>query len=256
MANRRMFARTVTTSGRFLRLSAQSRLLYFSLGMEADDDGFVEGLSQLMLSGSGMEHLEELEQRGFVQVCDWENLVVYIRDWRENNLIRADRYTPSVYRGVYPQVLEEADKSKPHPQPVPEETRDTGEVEPEAACAPVNREETVSQPVNQGETTCREDGHILGDSRLTQVRLGKERIVQNSLIQDSSIQNNSIQNRLEKESAGKPQATEAGNEKAASPKTGEAGIEFEEKRRKALELLMNSKHFRPSRAAPGSSCPV
>ena len=47
MANRRMFARSVTSSGRFLRMSAQARLLYYDLGMEADDDGFAEGFGRL-----------------------------------------------------------------------------------------------------------------------------------------------------------------------------------------------------------------
>ena len=43
MANRRMFSRSITGSGRFLRLSPQARALYYDLGMEADDDGFADG---------------------------------------------------------------------------------------------------------------------------------------------------------------------------------------------------------------------
>ena len=64
MANRRMFARSVTGSGRFLRMSAQARLLYYDLGMEADDDGFAEGFGRLAITGSTEEHLKELERQG------------------------------------------------------------------------------------------------------------------------------------------------------------------------------------------------
>ena len=96
MANRRMFARSVTSSGRFLRMSPQARLLYYDLGMEADDDGFAEGFARLAATRAEEEHLFELEQRGFITIPDRENLVVHITDWEVNNQIRKDRYTPSV----------------------------------------------------------------------------------------------------------------------------------------------------------------
>ena len=52
MANRRMFSRSITGSGRFLRLSAQARALYYDLGMEADDDGFAEAYVRMLATGS------------------------------------------------------------------------------------------------------------------------------------------------------------------------------------------------------------
>ena len=42
MAERRMFAKAVINSARFLRMPATARLLYYDLGMAADDDGVVE----------------------------------------------------------------------------------------------------------------------------------------------------------------------------------------------------------------------
>ena len=65
MANRRMFSRTVTGSGRFLRLGAQTRALYFDLGMEADDDGFVEAYARMLSTGSKTRNLKELLEAGF-----------------------------------------------------------------------------------------------------------------------------------------------------------------------------------------------
>ena len=39
MAERRMFAKSVINSARFLMMPASSRLLYYDFGMSADDDG-------------------------------------------------------------------------------------------------------------------------------------------------------------------------------------------------------------------------
>ena len=43
MAQRRMFHTDVVESDKFLDLSAGAQLLYFHLGMQADDDGFLIG---------------------------------------------------------------------------------------------------------------------------------------------------------------------------------------------------------------------
>lgn len=41
MAERRMFSKTVTKSDAFLDMPTSARCLYFHLGMQADDDGFI-----------------------------------------------------------------------------------------------------------------------------------------------------------------------------------------------------------------------
>ena len=154
MANRRMFSRSITGSGRFLRLSAQARLLYYDLGMEADDEGFAESYVRLLVTGSQETHLRELEEHGFLEILDQENLLVHITDWQTNNLIRKDRFSPSFYHDRYPQyqteTKEEPAAAEPEPEGQPEE----------------HREETSRQ----------QDGCFLGDTRLTQVRLGKDRL--------------------------------------------------------------------------------
>ena len=70
MASRRMFSRAITGSGRFLRLSAQARALYYDLGMEADDDGFVEAFVRLRATGAEEDHLRELERAGLILILD------------------------------------------------------------------------------------------------------------------------------------------------------------------------------------------
>lgn len=161
MANRRMFARSVTGSGRFLRMSAQARLLYYDLGMEADDDGFAEGFGRLAITRSTEEHLKELERQGFITIPDRENLVIHITDWEVNNQIRKDRYTPSVYRGLYPRCVGEAPVEKNEPQ------------QAEAPAEAKTQEESTD---NHSETKEAPAGCHLVDQWLTQVRLGKDRL--------------------------------------------------------------------------------
>ena len=96
MAERRMFAKSITGSARFLRMPVSSRLLYYDLGMAADDDGVVEAFSILRLSGATEDDLRVLVSKNFVQVLN-DDLVSVILDWKQNNQIRPDRYKPSIY---------------------------------------------------------------------------------------------------------------------------------------------------------------
>lgn len=96
MAQRRMFSKAVVNSARFLRMPQTSRLLYYDLGMAADDDGIVEAFTVIRTTGAAEDDLRVLASRGFVTVLN-EDLVSYITDWQQNNQLRRDRYTPSVY---------------------------------------------------------------------------------------------------------------------------------------------------------------
>ncbi len=99
MAERRMFARAVINSARFLRMPQTSRLLYYDLGMAADDDGVVEAFTVLRTTGAAEDDLRVLASRGFVTVLN-EDLVSVITDWRRNNYIQGDRYHPSIYKAL------------------------------------------------------------------------------------------------------------------------------------------------------------
>ena len=91
MAERRMFAKSVIGSARFLRMPSSSRLLYYDLGMQADDDGVVEAFSVMRTTGATEDDLRVLCSRGFVTVLN-DDLVAYITDWTRNNQIKKDRY--------------------------------------------------------------------------------------------------------------------------------------------------------------------
>ena len=99
MAQRRMFNKSITNSSKFLKMPMSSRLLYYDLGMNADDDGFVEHFMVLRMTGATMQDLGVLEANGLVKVFD-EN-VLWIMDWKENNYIQKDRYQPSKYLQIY-----------------------------------------------------------------------------------------------------------------------------------------------------------
>ena len=233
MANRRMFARSVTSSGRFLRMSPQARLLYFDLGMEADDDGFVEAYGRLAATRAEEEHLFELEQRGFITILDRENLVVHITDWEANNLIRKDRYTPSVYRSVYPQCVGEAPVEKNEPQ------------QAEAPAEAIVQEDSM---VNHQEITDTPDGSSLVNQRLTQDRLGKDRLGKDSLRKDNRREKREEEREEEKEE--ETPAFAAGNACSGVYLLDDVQTEFEKKKQKAMELLLNSERFRNPRASP------
>lgn len=97
MARRRMFANAIITSAKFLRMPATSRLLYYDLGMAADDDGCVEAFSVMRMTGATEDDLRVLASKGFIKVLN-ADLVSYILDWNTNNQIRKDRYTEGMYK--------------------------------------------------------------------------------------------------------------------------------------------------------------
>lgn len=96
LAERRMFSKTVISSARFLRMPPTSRLLYFDLGMEADDDGCVEAFTVMRKTGAAEDDLRVLVSKGFIRILN-EDLVSHILDWKANNYIQKDRYHPSIY---------------------------------------------------------------------------------------------------------------------------------------------------------------
>lgn len=120
MAQRRMFSRKIIDSARFMKMPISSQLLYFHLGLRADDDGIVEAFNVIKLMGSGEDDLRVLVSKGFVKVLN-EDLVTFICDWREHNKIRSDRKIDSMYKNLLLEIVpdtallesrERADKKK------------------------------------------------------------------------------------------------------------------------------------------------
>ena len=80
MAERRMFAKSVIDSDAFLELPARCQLLYFHLGMRADDDGFVnKARAILRLTGCTEADMKTLIAAQYL--ISFPSGVVVIRHW-------------------------------------------------------------------------------------------------------------------------------------------------------------------------------
>ncbi|NCE66324.1 hypothetical protein D1159_17545 [Pseudoflavonifractor sp. 524-17] len=108
MTERCMFAKSIIGSARFLRMPPTSRLLYYDLGMAADDDGIVEAFSVMRTTGANEDDLRVLVSKGFVRVLN-EDLVTYITDWSRNNYIQKDRCRPSIYREILVKLSDDSE---------------------------------------------------------------------------------------------------------------------------------------------------
>ena len=97
MADKRMFAKTIVDSDNFLEMPMSARLLYYDLGMRADDDGFVNSPKKIMrIIGASTDDMNILIARKFI--IPFDSGIVVIRHWRINNYLRKDRYTETTYR--------------------------------------------------------------------------------------------------------------------------------------------------------------
>ena len=96
MAERRMFAKTIVLSDAFLDMPMSARCFYFTLGMFADDDGFVNNPKAIMRQcGASIDDMNVLLAKKFVLL--FEDGVIVIKHWRINNYLRNDRYVQTKY---------------------------------------------------------------------------------------------------------------------------------------------------------------
>ena len=104
MAERRMFAKTIIDSDAFIDMPVTARLLYYDLGMRADDDGFVNSPKKIMrMVGASQDDLTILITKKFI--IPFDTGVVVIKHWRIHNYIRNDRYKPTKYEEEKSQLV-------------------------------------------------------------------------------------------------------------------------------------------------------
>lgn len=96
MAEKRMFAKSIVLSDAFLDMPMSARCLYFTMGMLADDDGFVSAPKSIMRQcGASQDDMAILIQKRYVLA--FESGVIVIKHWRINNYLRQDRYSETTY---------------------------------------------------------------------------------------------------------------------------------------------------------------
>lgn len=91
-----MFAKTIVFSDSFLDMPLSARCLYFTLGMVADDDGFVNNPKSIMRQcGAQEDDMKILLAKNFLLA--FESGVIVIKHWRINNYLQKDRYNATKY---------------------------------------------------------------------------------------------------------------------------------------------------------------
>lgn len=96
MAERRMFAKSIVLSDAFLDMPATARCLYFTLGMFADDDGFVGSPKGIMRQcGASQDDMNILLAKRFL--LSFDSGVIVIKHWRINNYLQSDRHKDTTY---------------------------------------------------------------------------------------------------------------------------------------------------------------
>lgn len=100
-----MISKTVTQTQRFLRLPLEAQALYFHLIQNCDDDGVVEAYPIIRMIGASEDNLGLLVVKRFVKPLN-EEMVYFVVDFHEQNTVRKDRYTPSIYKDLLEQSPE------------------------------------------------------------------------------------------------------------------------------------------------------
>lgn len=87
-----MFTKSIVLSDDFLDMPMSARCLYFTLGMLADDDGFINSPKAIMRQcGASTDDMRILIAKKYL--LEFDTGVIVIRHWRLNNYLRSDRYT-------------------------------------------------------------------------------------------------------------------------------------------------------------------
>ena len=158
-----MFSDEITTSDAFLDMPSGSQLLYFHLGMSADDDGFVANPKMIMrVIGASEDEYKILIAKKFILV--FQNGVCVIKHWRVNNQIRKDRYSETKYidqkRDLFVRENGAYTMNPNNALPVPKGHFSTDEIKDEL-----------------------EDGNHLATKR--QPSIGKDRLVEDSIVKNT-----------------------------------------------------------------------
>ena len=85
----------IINQDRFLDLSIEAKAIYFLLGMNADDEGFVSSKRILKLYGGTEKNLKELVSSEFI--IKFTSGVVVITDWNANNWLDRRRMKETIY---------------------------------------------------------------------------------------------------------------------------------------------------------------
>jgi hypothetical protein len=103
MANRRLISKNILYSESFADLSPEALKLYIFLILEADDDGFIGHVRQVIkIADAKRETLDMLINRGLI--LEFKSHVCVIVHWLSHNLINRSGYTKTEFLAERAQV--------------------------------------------------------------------------------------------------------------------------------------------------------
>ncbi len=106
-----MFSNSVVDTDMLLDMPLTTQALYFHLGMHTDDEGFVNSPQKIVRAlGCQPDDFKLLVAKGFV-IC-FDNGVIAITHFHQNNTIRKDRLTPTRYQELKTQLTIENNEYK------------------------------------------------------------------------------------------------------------------------------------------------
>jgi len=91
-----MFDLDIINQDAFLDLPMEAKAIYFLLGMEADDEGFINPKKVLRLYGGTEDNIKLLIAKDFL--IPFKSGVVVITDWFRNNWLDSRRVKPTIYQ--------------------------------------------------------------------------------------------------------------------------------------------------------------
>lgn len=96
MATKRMFDRAIIDTDKFMDMPLSAKAIYFLLGMDADDEGFVSYKKVMRVHGGNDDDIKILVAKGMIIM--FESGVVVVTDWNRNNWLDSRRIKPTEYQ--------------------------------------------------------------------------------------------------------------------------------------------------------------
>lgn len=205
MANRRMFSKKICRSAKFLKMPGEAQRLYFHLGLDTDDDGVVEAYSVMQAAGVSEEFFNILVDKGYVKVLN-DDLVSYITDWREHNVIRADRKVDSIYKDLLIKTIPDIKLVEPRKRASGRKKKATEENTNDSQKS--DNGQTLDSPIaDNGQTN---DSQLTGNGqrKLSQDKLGKSNLEKENLEKENKIKENTSKDSSSESSTEKTSNTE------------------------------------------------
>lgn len=91
-----MFDRAIIDTDKFMDMPLSAKAIYFLLGMEADDEGFVSYKKVMRVHGGNDDDVKILVAKGMIIM--FESGVVVVTDWNKNNWLDTRRIKPTEYQ--------------------------------------------------------------------------------------------------------------------------------------------------------------